>query len=681
MATPPPQRRTLGFLVRRLETDNSFTSQIWKRIFDLCQAEGTNLLLVRGRAPILDQKEGVADTAIYRLITKAFIDGAFLTGPVLDYLGPERDRFAQEWPPHLPVVSFTRKVGGFPCLYVDDRVGMRALVQHLLHVHRYKKIVYVRGPQTSVSAHIRESVWREELEKAGIEPGQDWLIEGHYEPNSVPEITKILMAQTGGVFDAVVAANDRLAIQIIKDLQAMGFRIPQDYGVCGFDDIGPCQVVTPSLTTVSQFAPQQVESAWNMLNHWIDTDAPPEDRVIDTALMVRASCGCGPEQESPGAFRESQQRVEELLNSIRAKGTEANLHHSLMTILEAQENHRRRSHEKDHIISQFIRALNKIDGFEALGAELDYWLPLLGFEQFALFLTCDLQGNPTQSPVSAGEEELLPYPPSCFRALVTYPERGLETPLVLNPNNIAHHPWFQACQPFVLGAFPLAVDGNWYGLAFLQLGRDIGLQQHIIQEQLVSVLDRIYREKTAIDRNTEERIRTTLEKERNELLTRLVSGVAHEMNTPLAAIASCNSSILHACQFLTTDSLDFFQGLTPEGQSLYVRLMSQFPRVPSLTDRVLNRQKQRLWTEMLTKASCLHPSELSEELMDLGYPEEDSLSDLTAIPHWESIVHQIYQWAVLFRSTHVISTATGKAAEFVTTLRKTRDYHPPGSSG
>ena len=52
--------------------------------------------------------------------------------------------------------------------------------------------------------------------------------------------------------DAVVCANDQMAIGALRELQANGIRVPEDMAVVGFDDIYPGTLVVPALTTVRQ---------------------------------------------------------------------------------------------------------------------------------------------------------------------------------------------------------------------------------------------------------------------------------------------------------------------------------------------------------------------------------------------------------------------------------------------
>lgn len=50
--------------------------------------------------------------------------------------------------------------------------------------------------------------------------------------------------------DVFICGNDRIAIQLIYALQFLGYQIPKDVSVVGFDDIPASERITPSLTTI-----------------------------------------------------------------------------------------------------------------------------------------------------------------------------------------------------------------------------------------------------------------------------------------------------------------------------------------------------------------------------------------------------------------------------------------------
>lgn len=70
--------------------------------------------------------------------------------------------------------------------------------------------------------------------------------------------------------DSFFAINDLLAIKLIKVLQNLGYKIPNDYMIIGFDDIEACNYINPSLSTVHQntnlIASSAIENIINSIN-------------------------------------------------------------------------------------------------------------------------------------------------------------------------------------------------------------------------------------------------------------------------------------------------------------------------------------------------------------------------------------------------------------------------------
>jgi LacI family transcriptional regulator len=94
--------------------------------------------------------------------------------------------------------------------------------------------------------------------------------------------------------DAVVCANDQMAIGALRELQANGIRVPEDMAVVGFDDIYPGTLVVPALTTVRQ--PMRMLGARacsRLLERIADPALPHRVELLPTQLIVRESCGCG----------------------------------------------------------------------------------------------------------------------------------------------------------------------------------------------------------------------------------------------------------------------------------------------------------------------------------------------------------------------------------------------------
>ncbi len=105
---------------------------------------------------------------------------------------------------------------------------------------------------------------------------------------------------------AVICANDAIAIATLCAARACGLRVPHDLAITGFDDIAFARDLDPPLTTVH--VPKQLvgETAVRRLIERIARPAlPPIIQVVPTALIVRRSCGAAPPEEVPSTLARS----------------------------------------------------------------------------------------------------------------------------------------------------------------------------------------------------------------------------------------------------------------------------------------------------------------------------------------------------------------------------------------
>lgn len=189
-----------------------------------------------------------------------------------------------------PVVLVNREpaIAGMLSVCVDDELGARMAVEHLLHAGR-KRIGLLAGPEASRSAHSRTRGYKLALAEAGlpldlrrIVPTAPYL-EGGYEA-----ATRLLQARPDT--DALLCYNDLVAVGAMQACATLGLHVPGDVAVVGCDDIPLAALVTPSLTTLrSDRRALGQESVRQLLQAIGGGHAACENVVLRPELVVRAS--------------------------------------------------------------------------------------------------------------------------------------------------------------------------------------------------------------------------------------------------------------------------------------------------------------------------------------------------------------------------------------------------------
>jgi DNA-binding LacI/PurR family transcriptional regulator len=189
-------------------------------------------------------------------------------------------------PPGIQVVVVDSDAGDrFPVVDTDQSDGARQAVRHLLKLG-HRTVWHVTGPARSYASGRRAQAWREVLEETGrpVPPPEhgDWSALSGYEAGlrlaANPECT------------AIFAANDQMALGVLRALHERGRRVPQDVSVVGFDDIPDAVAYLPPLTTVHQdFAEVGRRCVQGLLEQIRDTRVRPGTVLVPTTLVERAS--------------------------------------------------------------------------------------------------------------------------------------------------------------------------------------------------------------------------------------------------------------------------------------------------------------------------------------------------------------------------------------------------------
>ncbi len=116
------------------------------------------------------------------------------------------------------------------------------------------------------------------------------------------DVTAIRKAVKTLKIDAFACYNDREARLLITTLAQLGYAVPKDVKVAGFDDVNYATISSPALTTAHQPCNELADLAFEMLMARIDKpDAPPRQTFLDAPLVVRESAAAKPRTSNPTA--------------------------------------------------------------------------------------------------------------------------------------------------------------------------------------------------------------------------------------------------------------------------------------------------------------------------------------------------------------------------------------------
>ena len=292
------KRKTIGVFVSQV--GRAWGAEFLAGIADAGEENDVNILyFVGGTLKLFVQPK--PSFGFYDLARAEQLDGLIVTADTAFGVGVEDLKTFREMFGEIPLVTQSVSLDNSSMFIPDNIEGMRSLVRHLIEEHGYKRIAFLRGIRGQIDAEQRFEAYKEELKARGIRFDERLVVEGDYSPDGGREGIQVLLDERKIQFDALVAANDRMAFGALEILQQRGIRVPDDIAVAGFDDLREAQSTGVSLTTVRQSFYTAGRQAFDALIKRIDGDTIQKVTVTPTQLLIRWSCGCLPENVKQAA--------------------------------------------------------------------------------------------------------------------------------------------------------------------------------------------------------------------------------------------------------------------------------------------------------------------------------------------------------------------------------------------
>lgn len=200
----------------------------------------------------------------------------------------------QSIPDSVPIVTTNMDILDVPSvLVIQEEQASKTAVQHLIE-RGYCNIGIITGPLSWRISHKRLAGWQAALTDAGYTISEQQIAEGDWTAGSGEKgIIKLLVQYPE--MDAVFACNDQIALGALSMIQQRGIKVPQEFGIIGYDDIPESKYFTPSLTTVHQpfanYGKIIIHSLLEMIEQNLNGEpiVQPETVEICPEMVVRRS--------------------------------------------------------------------------------------------------------------------------------------------------------------------------------------------------------------------------------------------------------------------------------------------------------------------------------------------------------------------------------------------------------
>lgn len=248
---------------------NNFGSYFSTYIFDSGERDVINI-------PVFSEFAGVVSLA-------DTFDMEGMEGKLLRKISAEAD---------CPVVSVRNGSKKTYRLVFDDYQTAYDMTSHFIKDHGFTNICFMSGPYGVDDAIERLDGFKDAMKDSGLEIDENAIFEGDFWKFKSKPAAEQFVGCYGGKPQAIVCANDYMALGLFEEFKAMGLRIPEDIALSGFDEIIEGMVSNPVLTTVKFPVFEMAQEAIDTIEAVNNGRDVSREKSLVGSLCFKGSCGC-----------------------------------------------------------------------------------------------------------------------------------------------------------------------------------------------------------------------------------------------------------------------------------------------------------------------------------------------------------------------------------------------------
>lgn len=216
---------------------------------------------------------------------------------------------------HCPVVSVRQKMEDYYNVLVNDDSVLEHIIRHFIKDHGYKKINFLTGPRENHVSIERLETYKRVLAEYGLPYEEERVFYADFWRLLPYKAVEYWLEDPSRMPEAIICANDYMAITVCNALVERGYSIPDDIGVSGCDNIVITKDFSPAITTVGMPVFEMGIEAVNKIHNHNSNLSQEKCSYLDTQTFIRESCGCRLKETK----KEKNIRRNRIINEVEQK--------------------------------------------------------------------------------------------------------------------------------------------------------------------------------------------------------------------------------------------------------------------------------------------------------------------------------------------------------------------------
>ena len=330
--------------------DEEYQNSIIEGIASCAKEKNVNISCFAAFGGVIsNSKYDLGEYNIYKLVNYDKLDGVILLTNTISDPVEKENIIKRVKASKLPTVVLDD--ANYPEMHnikIDNSTAMKAIVHHVIEKHGAKKVNYVSGPLANPEAEDRYNAFITVMAEHRLPVDIRRVYFGEFRSVDGKRAVESFLNFENELPDAIICANDTMALAVIDELDSRGYSIPDDVIVTGFDNTFNARHHYPALTTVSRPLEAAGYKACEVLVDVINGADAEKTYTLEASPVFSESCGCKSASEED--LIEYKRNVFKLLSSCR---TDIGILNSMTTDLTVTESFE----DNSEAIARYIRQI------------------------------------------------------------------------------------------------------------------------------------------------------------------------------------------------------------------------------------------------------------------------------------------------------------------------------------
>ncbi len=285
------QRKRIAILVGQADEDyqrrfiEGFLRHGFQADFDVCIFS-----MYRKYQNSMDREVG--ESSIFSLVDPEAFDGIVILKDTIQIAGKPQEieeKLHKDFKGKVLIIEQSSDY--FPSVSTDGYTGMRRVVEHLVKDHQYRDVAFLNGKRWHSHSIQRLQAFQDVMNDYGLPADEDRIVHGDFWYTSGEVCVEQLLSKSKKLPEAIVVANDCMAIGLCNALTKRGYRVPEDVAVASYDSTEEGRTSPSPITSVLIPAGECGEYAADYMAAVL-AGGEPEPFRVEPKLIRGLSCGC-----------------------------------------------------------------------------------------------------------------------------------------------------------------------------------------------------------------------------------------------------------------------------------------------------------------------------------------------------------------------------------------------------